>query len=353
MIVSHYSTSYIFFFLIFFGWIIANIFSKFYNLTKRIKLTTMLLSSALIFFWYFQVTEVAFSQGVGFIQSILEEFSEFFVEEARTEQLGMLFGQKLTYPVLSAINLAIKWSTFILIGIGILGTVWKYKRMINIFSSQFKKPSFLKRKIDAEYVVMGVGCSGLLAGIIIFPYISKGYEIDRLFPLTLVMLCLFLILGCIFLSKYFKVKAYLIILVILIPSFMISTGTMYQITGANTSIILNSDVGANEREYVHDQESCAARWLMDNTTKESLIYSADRFGERMLISQGGIPLSRLDYYSFINNEVIDGYVFLFYNNVVNGQLTGKGFVIYDMHQYEDRLRGKSLIYSNGYDEIYK
>ena len=62
---------------------------------------------------------------------------------------------------------------------------------------------------------------------------------------------------------------------------------MYNIFGFPETIILNSEGGHYNLWYVHDQESCVAKWLKRYTDEKAKIY-ADRLGNNRLISQGGI-----------------------------------------------------------------
>jgi uncharacterized membrane protein len=82
--VSHYSTTYIFFFIMLGTFIGSEILSKKYMVKKVVSLTITILFFALIFFWYSQVTEAAFNSGVRFIENTLSNLNKFFVEEMRS-----------------------------------------------------------------------------------------------------------------------------------------------------------------------------------------------------------------------------------------------------------------------------
>ena len=263
----------------------------------------------------------------------------------------MLVGKELAYPVLSKINLAFTWGTFVLIGIGVLTMIARYKEMVALSNVKHKKRDFLKNKFEMEYLVMTLACAGLMISMVALPYVSKGYGIERLYTLMLVILSVCFVIGGIVLSKYFKLKPYLIILLILVPYFLFWTGPMYQIFGAHVSVNLNSGGKGYDREYIHDSESCAAKWLMMNGEKNSMIYPTDVYGRQGLISQGKISSNRIDEDALSAHKKLKGYIYLCYNNVVNGKLVVEGKSC-NMSEYSDRFIEKSKVYSSGCSEIY-
>jgi uncharacterized membrane protein len=435
VVVSHYSTAYLFFIMMLFSWVAVETFPKRRIFEKKMTLTIVLIFFAFIFFWYSQVTETAFNAGVNFIGDTAAGLNKFFIAESRNQAFEVLYGQGLEYGIISRVNLAVTWSTFIFIGIGVVTLIKRYKEMIDISNVKHKKPDFLKTEFEMEYLVMALACAGLLVIMVALPYVSKGYGIDRMYAMMLVILSVCFIIGGMTLSKYFsffikyflskertcakkecnsfgnaflskkrfvlkekqkslsksfsfkkklllkkqkkgrkdeirkgkgnrksvdgkngsQVRAYLIILLILIPYFLFVTGAMHQIFGVPVVITLNSGGEAYDRDYIHDQECCTAKWLMMNGEKNSLIYSTDMFGKQRLVSQGEISPNRIDAHSFSKHRNPRGYIYLSYNNVVKGKLAtySYGYVTDNMSEYSDMFIGKSNIYDNAYSEIYK
>ena len=353
VVVSHYSTAYIFFFIMLFSWFAVEIFSKRFTFKKITTLTVVLLFFAFIFFWYSQVTETVFNAGVNFVGDTFINLNEFFIEESRADALVHLAGQELTYPILSRVNLAVTWGTFILIGIGVLTMIKRYKEMIVISNVKLKKPDFLKTKFEMEYLAMALACAGLLVIMVALPFVSKGYYIHRLYLLMIIILSVCFIMGSMTLAKYFKLRPYLIILLVLIPYFLFMTGAIHQICGVPSSIILNSEGEGYKHEYIHDQGSYGAKWLMMNGKNNSKIYIAGWFANRELISQGKIRTERIDSRSFSGHlKLKEGYIYLYFNNVVRNKLV-VGDVTHDMNEYSDMFVGKSKIYNNGGTEVWK
>ena len=383
VVVSHYSTTYLFFFIILGAFIGTEILSKKYTFKKAISLTIVFLFFALIFLWYSLVTETAFNVGVGFVEETLGNLNMFFVEESRAPQIKMLTGEGLAYPMLSRVCLAFTWATLVLIGIGVLTMLRRYKEMVAMSNVKHKKPHFLKTKFEMEYLVMALACAGLLVIMVALPYVSVSYGIQRLYSLVLVILSLFFVLGGMTLSNFsFKkklllkkqkeggnvlqnpvrksvgrengsqVRAYLIILLILIPYFLFGTGAMYEIFGVSGGATLNSEGEGIDHGYIHNSESCAAKWLMENAKKNSRIYTSDYIVKNGLISQGEILPSRIDCRSFSKHGKLRGYFYLSYNNVVKEKFVLEGIPC-NMTEYLDMFVGKSKVYNSGCAEVYK
>ena len=392
--VSHYSTTYIFFFIMLFSWSAMEILSRRNTLKtfkKSITLTIVLLFFAFIFFWYSQVTGAAFNSGVAFVENTLVSLNNFFIEESRTPAFKQLVGEELTTPILSRAHLAVTWCTFIFIGIGVLTMLRRYKEMIVISNINLKKPDFLKTKFEMEYLVMALACSGLLAIMVALPYVSVVYGIQRIYSLVIVILSVCFVIGGMTLSdflskertcakketlfaskkrlrenisqqtfkKHFasksvgsengsEVQAYLIILLILIPYFMFTTGAMYQIFGMPGSLNLISEGEGFNHEYIYDSESCAAKWLMVNSEKKYLIYTTGGFGEWRLISQSKILPHRIDRDSIpMHKKLEDGYIYLYYSDLKGVSREG------NLNIYSDTLIEKSKIYDTNCAEIYR
>ena len=413
--VSHYSTTYIFFFVMVGTFIGIEILSKEYTFKKVVSLTMVILFFSMIFFWYSQVTETAFNAGVDFIGKTLENLHEFFVLESRGGGEGLLGKGIMEKGIPHRIEFVWCWLTFVLIGIGIITLIRRYKEM-SFPELNFKKPEFLKEKFEVGYFVIALACVGLLVAVIGLPYIAKGYCLDRMYPLAITILSVFFVIGGVmiakklffikqtfkkhFLSKertcaktflqaktftkntssfgkaflfkkrfvlkekqkgeVLKVKenglqvwAYLIILLVLVPYFLCATGVMYNIFGVPRPVILNSE-GEDQYDiyYVSDQESYGAKWLRDNgELKNTRIYT-DSVGGNRLLSQAGI-LEYDPYSLFVEDIKINGYIYLRYYNEVDGKLLDWNIEKHNITEYQDKFVRKGKIYSNGGSEIYR
>jgi uncharacterized membrane protein len=383
--VSHYSTTYIFFFIMFGSFLAIEALSKKYTFKKVISLTIVVLFFSMIFFWYSQVTGASFDYGVRFIGNTLSDLNGFFIEEVRGEEVPELFGQTLSQEEIPyRISFFFLWMTFFFIGIGVLTLIRRYKEM-SFPELNFKKSKILKEKFEIGYFVITLVCSGLLVGMIALPYVTTGYETTKLYAVALVLLSPFFVIGGIILSKHFfffkkrkpvlkeknnsffgraffskekferetgsQVRAYLIILLVLVPQFLCSTGVIYQIFDSPRKVTLNSEGKYYDSHYVHDQESCGAKWLKEYNKDMTRIHTTDPYvGRLRLMSQGNIPRSLNDDGTFANNRTCGGYIYLGYYNVVDGKLFGGTTNLSD---YSHQFIGKSKIYANGGAEVYR
>lgn len=380
LVVSHYATTYIFFCIMLFSWSGVEILSRRWVFKKSITLTVVLLLFAFLFYWYSQVTETTFNSGVIFLKDTFLNLNKFFIEESRAGMVKQLAGQELAYPILSRANLTFTWGTFILIGIGVLTLLIRYKEMVFMSNTKHKNPDFLKTKFEMEYLVMTLASAGLLVLMIALPFVSIGYGIQRLYTLVLVILSVFFVIGGLTLANLslkqtFKkssikkaqqnpfrkrgdgksaseVRAYLIILVILIPYFLFVTGAMYQLCGAPVATTLNSEGVEYDRECVRDSESCAAKWLSMVGEEGSYINTPDSYSKMRLISQSKISPSRITSHYFYRHLEREGYIYLSFNNAVNGKFK-LGNRSCNMTEYSAMFTGKDMIYDDGGSEIHR
>ena len=201
--VSHYSTTYIFFFVIAGAFIGIEILSKKYTFKKEISLTIVILFFSMIFFWYSQVTEIVFNVGVRFVEDTLSNLNRFFIEESRGGTAQALLGKGIGEKgIPHKIEFVFTWLTFAFIGIGIITLLVKRKEM-SFPELNLQKPDFLKDKFEVGYSVIALACAGLLVTVVAVPYISAGYGLDRMYPLALTILSVFFVIGGITLSKHF------------------------------------------------------------------------------------------------------------------------------------------------------
>ena len=448
-IVSHYSTTYIFFFIMLFCWLSIETLSKFSKKTaskKSVSLTIVLLFFAIIFFWYSQVTEAAFNAGLNFVEQTFMNLHNFFIMESRcgrTEQiLGTGIAERQT-PF--RIEFAFTWLTFAFIGIGVISMLKKYKEMVAIPGMKHLKPDFLKTKFSIEYLLLTLACAGMLAIMVALPFVSQGYDLQRLYSQVAVVLSVVFVLGGIILQKYLdqafavirskgkalkentshnhfrkyffflflvkfftkplqglrgrgaephkgkkvvdktffsngrfdgkntsqqtfkksltsksvgrenalQVRAYLIILLVLIPYFMCTTGTMYRIFDVPREITLNSEGVQYNASYIHDQGSYGAKWLGKIYAEQNSprIYT-DYYGAIRLISQGEIS-PNIDQWSLVEHKKIAGYIYLRYYNVVDEKLMDGSGMEYNMTEYSDIFIERNRIYNNGGSEVWR
>ena len=366
--VSHYSSTYIFFFIMLGAFVGMEILSKKYSFKRVISFTMVILFLAFIFFWYSQVTEAAFNSGVRFIENTLSNLNKFFIEESRGSGVSTMLGKDISEKgIPQKIEFVFTWLTFALIGIGIITLIRRYKEM-SFPELEFKKPDFLKDKFEVEYFVIALACAGLLVATVAVPHIASGYSLDRMYTEAIVILSVFFVIGGIMIARYSnqiiavlrgkrfdeknanaEVQAYLIILLVLIPYFLCVTGVMCNIFGVRRSIILNSEGKAYDIMYIQDQDSYAGKWFGKNYDEQQRIHVADGGGSRVMRSQAITRRSPINIGLLSEHAKIEGYIYLRYYNVVDGLVLGGG----NMTEYSDMFIGKNRIYDNGGSEVWR
>jgi len=353
-VVSHYSTTYIFFIILFGTFIGMTILSKKNTFKKVVNLKMVVIFSVLIFFWYSQITDTAFNAGIDFVKNTLVNLNQFFIEESREGNIQSLYGAGIGEKgIPNKIEFVFTWLTFVFIGIGVITSIRRYKDM-SFPELSFKKSDFLKEKFEVAYLVIALICTGLLVAMVALPFISKGYGVQRLYATGITILSVFYIIGGIIISRGLKIRAYLIILFVLIPYFLCVTGVTYNMFGVPQSIILNSEGEQYDMYYVHDQESYGATWLVNNAEPKNIRIYTDLYGERRLISQAGFSPYAIDKYTLMDERdiAIRDYIYLRYYNVVNGKLLDVQRENHNITEYIEKFSRKNKHYNNGGAEIW-
>ncbi|MBT9132953.1 MAG: hypothetical protein DDT33_01484 [Firmicutes bacterium] len=386
-IVSHYSTAYIFFFILLFTWLGMQILPRIISLRKRqalssnpsnstsqattitLKMSQPVMRSlvttgivtiffALLFFWYSQVTGAAFDAGIRFVSTSLESLHEFFILEAR-EGGGTLaaFGVGLwEKEIPRQIHFVFSWLTIALIAIGVLTTLARYRRRMAASHGGVEELSseFLYQRIDALFLILALVCSAIFAAAVALPFVFVGYGMDRAFAQMMIVLSPFFVIGGIEVARFVRVRrVYLVILIVLIPFFMCQTATMHQMFGVPASIALNSEGKQYEMFYVHEEEGFGARWLRSNADEKTRIYT-DFFGGLWLSSQGMIRSSIYDPAFIEDKEAIgDGYIFLRGVNIIGGKLLCRNVQWHNLTEYDHLFVERNKIYDNSGSQMWR
>jgi uncharacterized membrane protein len=316
------------------------------QLGRGITITVVALFLAMLFFWYSQMTGPSFVSGVRLTYHTFISWKWFLAEEASGQAVQAAFGKTYTYTAVpQRIEFVFSWLTIIFIATGVLTTIGRFKAMASIPQAGHKKPDFLLKRFEAEYLMLSIACCVLLVATVIFPLISKYYGDARVYFQMMVPLSIFFVIGGITVARYLKARPYWVILVILMPYFLCTTGAMCQVFGFPRAFTLNSE-GPLYHQYTSDEASYAAKWI-GGYSEEGITIYATSHSKNVLLSQGRIPYSQTDS-SLIprceQGKQIDGYVYLRDSELVDGGLAA---------EYPDMFAEKSKIYSSGRSEVYK
>jgi len=317
------------------------------HIKKRVTITIVALFFAMLIFWYSQISAAPFGAGVSMIRCTFLNLNQWFLIESRGGTITVATTGIGIHTIPQHIRVIVSWLTVAFTAIGVLSTIVRNKRMVSVPKSGEAKPNFLYSKFSMEYFALALACSAILVISVILPHIMVGYSMERTYFQAMVVLSPFFVIGGITVAKWLKTRPCLIILMLLIPFFMCTTGTMYQMFGSPASLALNSAGNEYKLWYVHDQDSYEAKWIKEYSKEEMTIYTGLWPGPRVLESQGIIPRSHIKG-SFISQyqkgREINGYIYLRCSETAEGGL---------VTEYPDAFVGKSKIYSAGGSELYQ
>ncbi|OGO21398.1 MAG: hypothetical protein A2144_00320 [Chloroflexi bacterium RBG_16_50_9] len=351
-VLSHYTTTYIFLFLLIFAFLLSLIFRK-YCQPRTITWAGIAFLAVLAFLWYSQLVQAPYGHGLRFLSETAESFQQFFLKEARAEELGILLGfEQRGQFFLEWVHRAVTWLSFTFIAIGTIWALIKHKDTLLATEPEGARVGFLRSRFEMEYLLLSLMAAALLAVAILIPFISVGYDVIRIYSQTAALLSTFFVIGGIVLSRSLRINAHVLPFLILIPYFLFTTWAGYEVFGVHKSYILSSEAAAANYEVVYEQETLAAQWLKKNMDGDSGVYTADYYGGRKLISQGKISSMLIDYERFQDHSELDGYIYLSHNNVVNQAVVIKQEPNM-LSDYSDMFDGKNIIYNNGGSEIYR
>lgn len=358
VVVSHYTTAYISFFMILFVWLMIEPIKNFFKLKNPITGGVVALLGASVFLWYAQVTETSFVYTTSvFFRETINNMSEWFIDEIKTMEVLTTFGAKteeiprwITNTKAVICNTATAF-----ISIGVIGSLVKFRKY---------------KEGEIVHLLMMTASWALTVVIVVMPHVYH-YDLGRLYLQTLVFLALPFVKGGEFVSKgaykvFYKIKVFranfgnprriqhasvskytlLILMVVLIPYFACNTSLFYQILGVPYSVDLNTH-GIEHRKYICDRDVIAARWLGEHKA-HGVIY-ADSFGYAPLM----LGFRKNVRARVISNTTISkGYIYMRNVNVIEGVIytsVGKANMTESSYLFVE----KNKIYVNGASEVWK
>ena len=120
-------------------------------------------------------------------------------------------------------------------------------------------------------------------------------------------------------ARLLSVRPDCIILIVLVPFFMCTTGMLYQIMGYPGPAATLSSAGINyDVGYLHDQDNSAAGWIKEYGNNRDFVYTYTWPGPRILKNQAGITSGKSMFLpddSYSEKVGTDGYIYLRYNDI--------------------------------------
>lgn len=305
LIISHYSTAYLFFILLFLTWIYTRLKTEYYNKGNEKKTTyisgyMLALFAVFIFFWYSLITDTHFTNLVKFVQTMFFSATDFFVEESRQPAVYQAVGGNLN-NVPQKIYVTVHNIVFLFIGIG------------SCISIIYKK----RFKFNTEYLTMVAISLLLLASMLILPSASNRYGMTRLFQQLVVIIGPMFVIGVSFLFNKLKIKySSIFIIIILILQLFSASFLIYNFFGVPHSGILNHEGFRHAEFYIHDQEVLSANFLLNHKDGTRIIYGDTFSSTRFLYSNYG----KYNIYTLHDDNIThsSGYFYMRFANTGGG-----------------------------------
>jgi uncharacterized membrane protein len=418
MVVSHYSTTYIALSLFILTWIVSFIFRKkenhkiFSKLHKKINLkengripknknyyfrgTSIFLLFIFTFLWIGLLTETS-GNLVEFTRKTITNMTNIFKDDVRSvgssplNQFNIFYKPNLrlilsnhveetiskydkepnddfyreeeykfyspeivpqkTLPVKLNLNTLSKIYLFMEI-IKKLVKIFIIIGVIYLIFSQLKK-----RQINQEYIILNIISFLLLGIIIILPFATLSFSLDRAYSQLLIILSFSTVLGGLILFKFFKRRLRIIFVSgVFLLYFLFLSGFIPQILGGAVSSVQMNNSGSNYNfYYTHNAEIKSGQWLFDNYRKSTYIYMDSYAGYKSLLSY------KFELQKWIKRDIFpqvirkSSYVYLSSSNITEESIFAwiRGTTV----GYSNPLRflneNKDLIYNNKYSEIFK
>jgi len=369
IVVSHYSTTYIFVFLFLGGWLIANIIKKVTrdsHAKSILSLSIIALLFCLTFLWQSQITGILFTTSVHFFSGFAQNLNDIFRFEMSGTNALKTLGIGIS-KIPQYISVIVNDSTFFLVTVGVITMVWKHKT----------------NRFENEYIILALLCECLLVGQILIPYLSQNYDTIRVYLTTLIILAPALPIGTEVVAKIvmrwpnnYAIKARFsngFITIVLLSLFLCVTSLVYiflsnpQLTPEPLEL-KSADRGAF---YIYNQEVASAEWLKDFSVPGSSVYADFTADSRFIVANCQINSFNIILFTkeMYNNkmsyamlqysappEKIDetAYVYLREQNIIDNKATTdvEGDTI-NFNTLSNLLTIRDKIYTNGDSDVYR
>lgn len=350
MIISHYTTTYIFVFLICFTWLgelilrlsrrsnLGNQYPPYFGSSNFLALVFALL---FLFFWYGIVAPAPLQEGIIFFMRSLSNIKSILLSVGQSDSGVAVLGVGLRgreFPLW--MHVIVSWFFTVFIGIGVLWVLW----------------SLIRRKESEEFVnfqstqlLMALGCLVTLVISVLLPYAMQRYDMTRVYFMTMVLLVVFFIIGGRAIEKWLRCKNYVLILIVGLTFYLCNTGTLYQFFNIPRSIFLNTGGSDYNDMYIYEQEIQAGKWLAMYRDAD-LPICTDHLGDCRLISQAN--LGDANAYTLFNyRSQISGYLYLRNFNTSTKKFLNRERKAEEITLHNHQLAGHSVIYANGRSEV--
>jgi uncharacterized membrane protein len=359
LIVSHYSTAYLYLGLIFFTYAISRIRGM---SNRALNGPMVLVLSAIGFAWY-GFTESPLTTVINFFQLVYFRFAQDITDT--TARSPTVFEPHSVLTVASAINWALFLAVHSMIFVGIL---------VVLFKSQ-------KAKLDPTYRILLILSSVVLFLSLAVPNVAPALDFSRFYQLSLLSLAPCFVLGGQafvdsfanllrratrrgFLGNTHKIGT-ILVCAVLVGYFLSQSGFINCVTKAAplsysldfSRIMASRDLSFKVSiysAYIPEQNFFSAVWLSKHVALESLVYADEGSRHTVLFSYGSI----FTQYLPLSNSTVpvrNSFIYLSSLNVGDGIITYRDWPAlnsFNSSEISPIFQQSDLIYSNGNGEIW-
>jgi uncharacterized membrane protein len=226
--------------------------------------------------------------------------------------------------------------------------------LVGIANLLFKKIYFSKQ-IPIEYKNFVLTSILFLGAIVAIPYVSQGYNFDRMYMHTMFLLAPVIITGGIYgfekVTRNKTVLPYFLVTIILVGLYWFSYGLVWQLTGGKAVVWLNNTGFYYDIAYTHKTEVASAEWLAERYDTRRVYTSST--GRNILWAYGQIDNTNSDVFPASLDK--SSYVYATYPNVIDkiNYFFYRGSHLGYEYPYEYINNQKNKVYSNGESEVYQ
>jgi uncharacterized membrane protein len=357
-VVSHYTTAFLYFFILVVTYLASKYMTAFkFEGERRVTAPLIIALLAMILFWHGLICRITLSAAIGYGINTLESVNSMLmgVDTQQAPIASMILGKGIQETLPSLLSWGIGSLSRAAVVLGVL-----YVAYITLYTKKSGNEPWMK--FDMEYVIASLVLVTLVVISVLVPFMSVGYNLERLYMQALVFLAPMCVIGIFAVFRRFGTDMTVTGVGLMIAVFLLcQTGLMYQAFGLPSSISLNT---ADDSGYlIYPEEIAGAQWLSANETPAHVY--ADNYGTLRLWSYGDIPrgygfdkgaylLNSAGYgYRSMRYDLLNSYVYLDYYNLKDGTISdgwGIGQTPLSSFSYLDRL---DEVYDNGGSAVLK
>jgi len=141
---------------------------------KIITITMIALFGVMLFLWYSEMIGSTFSYGVHFVYNAFARWEWFLAEDVGGQPVQAALGRTLAI-LPQRIEFVFSWLTIVLMSLGVLTVIRRFRTMVSAPFAEQGKPGFLVNRLDYGYLALAISCYILLIVSVVMPSVSEGY----------------------------------------------------------------------------------------------------------------------------------------------------------------------------------